>query len=219
MATDPIVRLWVMRCESCWAVALVIIGEWTWSGMNLEGKKLIHLTSCGRVTGRCEGSYATVKEEIKTKDKFKFWQHNDKIWTVSLSRWLCEWAGCLSSMFQCPLRVRLGQAHFVCEYFAVWEGVNACGLSSPVQGDDRMFMWLLCVCGWVLLCTVWVMGVGCDYRPLMPRTHSTSVWHNNNKPTRADAARPIETYLTRSFIASFMIVHMLMSANSNMRHV
>jgi len=200
--------------------------------INLEGKKKKNsfpfpLAVPWQKDGKGVLQQPKRNENKGLKQKFiqewKFCERND---IMLIFRWLsrglalCEWVGCLTSMCVSVSIVCLGQAQFVCKNFTVWEGVNACGLSSPVQGDDRMFMWLLCVCGWVLLCTVWVMGVGCDYRHLVPRTHSTSVWHNSNKPTRSrceqtDRNGPHMHIL----IASFMKVHMLMSANSNMSRV
>ncbi len=63
------VHLWVMGCESCWAIALVIVREWTRSGMNLEGKKALNPFAFPPVVSWQEDvreSFATVKEEIKT---------------------------------------------------------------------------------------------------------------------------------------------------------
>lgn len=105
-------------------------------------------------------------------------------------------------------------------FMSVSEGVNACGLSSPVQGDDRMFMWLVCVCVggcYSVLCGLWawvvITGLSCQELTALQSDTTTT------NRSAADAIRLIETCLSLPLTLICMHTYIFNSLIHDSSHV
>ncbi len=131
---------------------------------------------------------------------------------------------CVSMSIACSFRTGT-----IC--LRVFHCVRGCKCLRSVQScsggwqDVHATAVCVCVCGggggggcYSVLCGLWVWAVIIVFlcQELTALQSDKTITNRH----AADAGRLIETYLTLlNFIASFMIVHMLISGNSNIRHV